>query len=577
MMKHLIFIFSFLFAVALNLLCLSKGIYILAHNLYYFPIIVGVFFYHKKGLLLSGLVLAVYFATALTYKGGSIYFTIVFIRAALMIGLALLIYFLYDFYIKNMEENRIRQKRFQIILSAIRDGIIVTDGKGNIEFINDKARTICDLTDKKTRKRPLGDLMKVYSKDGTLIPLCMLNNQTETCLEPRTESGYVIHENKSRRDVELYIAPIMNRQGVQKGNTIVIHDSTVQKEAEEKIQYLTYHDKLTGISNRRHFEEQLIKLDVPDNYPISIIVADVNGLKLTNDAFGHIVGDKLLIAAANSLQKVCRPEDLVARWGGDEFILLLPNTDEQYSSEIIQKVLDNNKHEMIDNIFLSVTMGYAVKYHKEEDLERVINQADDMMYKEKLSVSRSVKNKTVNIILQTLYVKNEEERAHAMGISRLVNRLEGTLNLTKAEITDLRVLGQIHDIGKITIDESVLNKKESLTEEEYEMIKRHSEKGYQIIKASPELMYLADEVLCHHERYDGTGYPRGLKKNDIPKLARILTVADAVIAMLSDRPYRKALSLEQTISELKENSGTQFDPEIVEAFMQFLPTYKMDF
>lgn len=576
MTKHLIFIFSFLFAAVLNLFCQSKGIYILAHNLYYFPIILSVFFYNKRGLLLSGLVLAVYLAAALTFHGSGMYFIIVFVRLALMIGLALLIYFLNNFYLKNMEENRIRQKRFQVILSAIRDGIIITDGKGNIEFVNDKARSICKLTDRKTRKRPLGELIKVYSKDETLIPLCMLNKQAETCHKPYTESGYVIQQDKSRRDVELYIAPIMVKPGVQKGNVIIIHDATEQKEAEEKIQYLTYHDKLTGINNRRFFEEQLIRIDTPDNYPISIIIADVNGLKLTNDAFGHIAGDKLLIAAANSLQKVCRPGDFVARWGGDEFIMLLPNTNEQYSAEIIRKVTAGNKHEIIDNICLSVSMGYAIKYQKEEELERVIKQADDMMYKEKLSVSRSVKNRTVNVILQTLYVKNEEERAHAMGISRLVNQLEGTLNLTKAEITDLRVLGQIHDIGKIAIDESVLNKKESLTEEEYEMIKRHSEKGYQIIKASPELMYLADEVLCHHERYDGTGYPRGLKRNDIPKLARILTVADAVVAMLSDRPYRKALTMEQTISELKMNSGTQFDPEVVEVFLKLLPAYKIE-
>ncbi|WP_242860689.1 HD domain-containing phosphohydrolase [Clostridium sp. KNHs205] len=311
-------------------------------------------------------------------------------------------------------------------------------------------------------------------------------------------------------------------------------------------------------------------MDEPSNYPIAIIIGDVNGLKLTNDAFGHLAGDRLLAAAAESLRRVLKDKDVLARWGGDEFIMLLPNTDMEEANSIIHDINHDNKKTFVDSINLSISFGYAVKYNNGYDMSIVMKQADDMMYKEKLSISRSVKNRTVNIILQSLYVKNPSEREHSMGVSRLADKLGVILGLGNSDIIDLRVLGQIHDVGKITIEDGILNKPDKLTEAEYEIVTRHSEKGYQIIKASPELMYLAEEVLSHHERYDGTGYPRGLKREEIPKLARILAVADAIEAMLSDKPYRKALTMEQIIQELRANAGTQFDPEVVEASFKIL-------
>lgn len=572
MSKHIIYVSSFLAALALNVLCFYKGIYSLPQLLYVIPIVLGVFLYGRKGLFLPILTLAVSILPLFFFHAGAELILTALISSGVYLGIALLVYVLHTRNTEDIQELHKGQKLLNTILSSIRDGIIVTDAQGNIAFINEKAKSICALKDKETANRPLAELLTVYSEDGTVLPLCVRDNlNTDKALH--IANGCLIQEDKSRREVELYITPVFLEGDKKEGSSIVFHDITDKKRAEEEIQFLTYHDKLTGLYNRRFFETELIKLDAPKNYPISIIIADVNGLKLTNDAFGHKAGDRLLIAAAESLLRVCRQEDILARWGGDEYIMLLPNTGEAKAAEIIQKVYTDNRREIIENVSLSVSLGFAVKHYNEEDIGEVIKQADDMMYKEKLSVSRSIKNRTVNIILQTLYVKNEAEREHSMRISRLVNRLEGTLNLTKNQITDLRVLGQIHDIGKIAIDESILNKNGKLSEQEYEVVKRHSEKGYQIIKASPELMYLADEVLCHHERYDGYGYPRGLKRNEIPKLARILAVADAIEAMLSDRPYRKALTLEETMIELKDNSGTQFDPEVVEVFLKVLPSY----
>lgn len=570
MLKHAIYISSFLVALAVNLFCLSRGIYNIPQHLYYIPILLGIFFYGKTGLLLTAFTSVCYVLSVLPYDNGNDLVAAALVRSVIFLGISLMVYLLNRRNKRNENSLETSMSRLHTTLLSIRDGVIVTDEDGLIEIMNRKAEEICSVEGKKAIHRPLLDVLAVYSEQGNILSDYMKNRRSDQCALPFIGSGYLLQKDGSRREVELCISPILTNEGLQSGNTVVLRDVTEKKKAEDEIRFLTYHDKLTGLYNRRFFEEELIRLDKPGNYPISLIIGDVNGLKLTNDAFGHKAGDRLLSAAAESLRKVCRKEDILVRWGGDEYIMLLPKTSGEEAAEMIQEVSRHNKKEFVDSINLSISLGFATKYEIGQDMDDIIKQADDMMYKEKLSVSRSVKNRTVNIILQTLYVKNELEREHAMGVSRVISRLEGMLNLTKSQITDLRVLGQIHDIGKITIDDGILNKPGKLTEQEYEIIKRHSDKGYQIIKASPELMYLADEVLSHHERYDGLGYPRGLKGEEIPKLARILTVADAIEAMLSDRPYRKALTMEETIWELKVNSGTQFDPEVVNAFLKIM-------
>ena len=440
----------------------------------------------------------------------------------------------------------------------------------NIEIINPKAEAICTVSGINAINKPITEVLNVYSEINEKVILQTPDCQNNTCTIPFSQSGYIITNNGSKKEVEIHIMPVLQADGMQTGNTIIIRDITEKKKDEKEIRFLTYHDKLTGLYNRRYFEQAVIQMDEPANYPIAIIIGDVNGLKLTNDAFGHLAGDRLLATAAESLRRVLKDKDVLARWGGDEFIMLLPNTDMEEANSIIHDINHDNKKTFVDSINLSISFGYAVKYNNGYDMSIVMKQADDMMYKEKLSISRSVKNRTVNIILQSLYVKNPSEREHSMGVSRLADKLGVILGLGNSDIIDLRVLGQIHDVGKITIEDGILNKPDKLTEAEYEIVTRHSEKGYQIIKASPELMYLAEEVLAHHERYDGTGYPRGLKREEIPKLARILAVADAIEAMLSDKPYRKALTMEQIIQELKANAGTQFDPEVVEASFKIL-------
>lgn len=570
MVKHIIFTASFLISLAVNLLCLNMGIYNIPQHLYYIPILLGVFWYKRTGILLTLFTSCIYIVSVLPYDQDGELILAAVVRSAIFLSISLMVYLLNTRNLKNEKNLFNNMERLRTILQSIRDGVIVTDVYGNIEIINPKAEAICTVSGINAINKPITEVLNVYSEINEKVILQTPDCQNNTCTIPFSQSGFIITNNGSKKEVEIHIMPVLQADGMQTGNTIIIRDITEKKKDEKEIRFLTYHDKLTGLYNRRYFEQAVIQMDEPSNYPIAIIIGDVNGLKLTNDAFGHLAGDRLLAAAAESLRRVLKDKDVLARWGGDEFIMLLPNTDMEEANSIIHDINHDNKKTFVDSINLSISFGYAVKYNNGYDMSIVMKQADDMMYKEKLSISRSVKNRTVNIILQSLYVKNPSEREHSMGVSRLADKLGVILGLGNSDIIDLRVLGQIHDVGKITIEDGILNKPDKLTEAEYEIVTRHSEKGYQIIKASPELMYLAEEVLSHHERYDGTGYPRGLKREEIPKLARILAVADAIEAMLSDKPYRKALTMEQIIQELRVNAGTQFDPEVVEASFKIL-------
>jgi diguanylate cyclase (GGDEF)-like protein/PAS domain S-box-containing protein len=570
MVKHIIFTASFLISLAVNLFCLSMGIYNIPQHLYYIPILLGVFWYKRTGILLTVFTSCIYIVSVLPYDQNGELILAAVVRSAIFLSVSLMVYILNARNLKNEKSLFNNMERLHTILQSIRDVVIVTDIYGNIEILNPKAEAICTISGISAVNRPVTEVLNVYSEMNDKIILQMPDCQNNTCTVPFSQSGYLITKTGSRKDVEVHIMPVLKKDGMQTGNTIIIRDITEKKKDENEIRFLTYHDKLTGLYNRRYFEQVVFQMDEPSNYPITIMIGDVNGLKLTNDAFGHLAGDRLLVAAAASLRRSLKDKDILARWGGDEFIMLLPNTDMEEANSIIHDINHYNKKTFVDSINLSIALGYAVKYNDGYDMSAVMKQADDMMYKEKLSVSRSVRNRTVNIILQSLYVKNPLEREHSMGVSRLADKLGVILGLGNSDIMDLRVLGQIHDVGKITIEDGILNKPDKLTEDEYEIVTRHSEKGYQIIKASPELMYLAEEVLSHHERYDGTGYPRGLKREEIPKLARILAVADAIESMLSDKPYRKALSMEQIIQELRVNAGTQFDPEVVEASFKIL-------
>jgi len=220
------------------------------------------------------------------------------------------------------------------------------------------------------------------------------------------------------------------------------------------------------------------------------------------------------------------------------------------------------------NISLSVSFGWSTKTQEEQNATAVMKMAEDFMYRKKIYNSSSKHNDTIRSILNAVLYKSPTERDHSSRVSVLCEAIGKAYSLSEDETRELKIAGEVHDIGKIAIDEAILNKTEKLTEEEWAQIKRHPETGYRLLGTSSEYYSISEYILSHHERWDGRGYPRGLKGEAIPWKSRVIAIADSYDAMVTGRAYRKPLSQQAAVEEIRKNAGTQFDPEIAKVFIQ---------
>ncbi len=341
-------------------------------------------------------------------------------------------------------------------------------------------------------------------------------------------------------------------------------------QAEERVRFMGFHDQLTGLYNRYYLNEEINRLDVTRQLPFSIVMADLNGLKLINDTYGHLKGDEVIKKVASILGKTCRAEDVIARWGGDEFVILLPGTKAQEAAELCKRIDSNCHNVYVDRVPVSVATGAATKTEAHIKMIEVLREAEDNMYKQKLTESRSTKSAVLRALLKTLAEKSFETEAHTQRMKVVAQKIGQQLKLTNAELNRLDLLITLHDIGKINISEEILKKVGPLTAVEWETIKKHPEIGFRIARATEEFAHVAEDIIAHHERWDGKGYPQGLQGSKIPLLARITAIADAYEVMSNGRPYKKAMSKSEIITEIKRCSGTQFDPDLVHHFLEII-------
>jgi diguanylate cyclase (GGDEF)-like protein len=313
--------------------------------------------------------------------------------------------------------------------------------------------------------------------------------------------------------------------------------------------------------------ESIKRLDTYKSIPFSVIVADVNGLKLTNDSYGHDMGDKLLIEVAKILESSCRKEDIVCRVGGDEFVILLPNVNEKKAEEIIERIKKEAQDTKLDSIIVSLAIGYSTKNEEEKDILQVYKEADNKMYKNKLRYGKIMRNKTIEKILLNINNKYDHEQIHSERVSQYCLRIAEAMNLNNKDIENAKIAGILHDIGKIIVPPEILNKNGKLTESEWQIVKKHAITSYQLLKSVDEYAHLAEAVLHHHEKLDGTGYPEGLTEEEVPLLSKIIAVADAYEAMTAERSYGIVKTKEEAVEELRKYSGTQFNEKIVEIFV----------
>lgn len=363
---------------------------------------------------------------------------------------------------------------------------------------------------------------------------------------------------------ECTVSPIFDENNQVIGALNVTKETTERKQKQVEIEYLSTHDGLTKIHNRHFFIQKLKILDFSYYYPLGIIMADMDSLKLINDIFGHQVGDEALQKIADVLKQSFRQEDIVTRIGGDEFAIILPNTTNERLEQRKKLIQDRINAVDVRSIPLSVSIGFKMKTSGDQDIDYIMKEAENNMYADKRLNSAVYHNRLISAFQTNLYNLYPEEKVHKEKVFKMGQSLIKTLDLTSDMVRDLSLATQIHDLGKLFIPVNIYRKSEPLTLLEYRVIQQHVAFTHKLLILTTDYSAIADIVHHHHENWDGSGYPFGLKGEAIPYLSRVLAIIDSFSAMTSPRPYRKAMSKQEAIEELKKAKGKKFDPQILD-------------
>jgi len=467
---------------------------------------------------------------------------------------------------RELSDNK---KKLEATLTSVGDGVFAVDVDLNIEFMNPVAQHLTGWTFEEVKGKPIADIFRIineYSREPVPSPITKVFEQ-HTIVELANHT-LLIAKDGTELPIEDTAAPIFDENGVITGCVLVFRDSSERKERQKRIEYLSYHDQLTDLYNRRFFEEELRRLDVERNLPLSIIYADVNGLKVINDAFGHEYGDQLLVQVAEAMKDSCRADDIIARIGGDEFLILLPKTDGTQAQSIISRIQERIGVVYVNGMSASISLGLETKTEALQSMNEVLIRAEQNMYQEKIQDTGGYRSVVIREVLEALVQKAPRAQEHCRRVRQLCEMLGQAFDMSASDLIELRIAGELHDIGQVSLSADLLNKETALNDKEWVQIKKHPETGYRLLGTCSEYYNVADIVLAHHERIDGTGYPMQLKGDEINWKARILAVAEAFDVMVHPQPYRAALSRKEAIAELVNNKGTQFDAAVVNMFVK---------
>lgn len=469
---------------------------------------------------------------------------------------------------EDMLDNR---NQLRLILDSTGEGIYGMDIEGKCTFCNTSSLEILGYSH---YSELVGKNMHAQihhtKRDGEIMPIeeCRILRAIIEGTHFHADDEVFWRKDGTCFDVEYHVYPQM-KDGQIIGAVVTFSDVTESKLIKERIDYLSFHDPVTGVYNRRFFENELIRIDKNKYLPISIIYGDVNGLKLLNDMLGHEKGDELLHKTAGVLKKVSREDDIVSRVGGDEFVILLANTESKDADKIIQRIKSELANEKIAGIKGSISLATSTKTSPEEDINTVLKNAETKMYKVKTLESKNVNSGMLKNIMEALYENCPREKSHAINVSQISEKIAINMKLPETEIKRVKDGGLYHDIGKVVLDKDILNKKDKLEDEEREEMERHPLIGYRLLNLFNETLYIAEIALTHHERWDGSGYPKGLKGEEIPLLARIISVAEGYDAM-TNQVGGKGFTHAEAVEEIKSQSGSRYDPKIVESFLEII-------
>jgi diguanylate cyclase (GGDEF)-like protein/putative nucleotidyltransferase with HDIG domain len=439
------------------------------------------------------------------------------------------------------------------------------------------------------------ELFKLLNTE-LIVPIISRDEVTGLLMLSEKQNG----EAYTRDEIEL-IQLIMNHSAV------VVENAKMYDLA--KRQAIT--DGLTKLHNHRYFHETLYEYLNDHSYQtFTLAMIDIDLFKFYNDLYGHSAGDKALLKIADVLKANSRDEDIVVRYGGEEFAIIFPELVEKeaYKAiERIRKAVENAFNSQDDTVseFITISSGIASYPKDGNKVEELVEKADEALYvakqtgrnksviyvetvedeeenEEKLNLKemqeriKSAYLSSIYALAATIDAKDRYTFGHSENVSNLAVLLAEHAGLPDKQLEIIKNAGLLHDVGKIGIPENILTKPDRLTDEEYEIMKSHVDISITIIKHVPNLVEVIPAIMSHHERFDGMGYPRGLRGENIPIEGRCLAIVDSFDAMITDRPYRKALKVEEAINELIKYKGTQFDAKLVDLFVELVETGKLD-
>jgi diguanylate cyclase (GGDEF)-like protein/PAS domain S-box-containing protein/putative nucleotidyltransferase with HDIG domain len=451
------------------------------------------------------------------------------------------------------------------LIEELESSVYISDKEERCVYVNDAALRNLGYEKDEVIGKNIHELIHYKSVDGAPLEqyLCPLYKAFHNGLEVNHLIQTFWKKDGTSEDVTLSTRLIKDSDGAVLFTVVEFNSVDSNCSFTESLVRMSYHDSLTGLYNRRYFQEEIEKTHKEAELPLTIVVADVNGLKLINDAFGHHFGDAVLKKVSEIFCKIKNCYPMVFRVGGDEFVLIMRNKSAKEAEGYLKKIKETLQNEQIGGVELSISFGAKTKTHIDQDLQELYRDAEDLMYQDKLLYMQSSRSNLVDSILVTLNEKDNYSEQHSRTVSEIAAFLASNLGFSSNEVAEIKTAGLLHDIGKIIIPSTILNKEGLLTPQEYDEMKKHSEIGYRILNSVQSMRTISEIVLYHHERIDGKGYPKGLHKVDIPIQSRIISVADAIEAMGSDRSYRKALSKDTIIKELADHNGTQFCPDVV--------------
>jgi len=480
---------------------------------------------------------------------------------------------------ESYREELLREKELlHTTLQSIGDGVVTTDRAGIITGINAVSERLTGWGDGQALGRPFSEVFVLRNEETGRLA----ENPVQKVLETGLVMGLANHTELVDRQgrptpIADSAAPIRGDESQDiMGVVMVFRDVSSEKAHSREIEFLSYHDSLTGLYNRRYIEETMSRMDAAGEVPVSVIMADVNGLKITNDVFGHSAGDALLKSVAKMMRECSGRDDFVARLGGDEFVILMPGKGLEEAEAVIRRIRNIQVEIKGSSLALSLSLGCACKDGADTAVQAALQRAEEYMYQQKLLDGKSYRNAIISTLLATLYEKSNETEEHSKRLEKYCHAVGKKLQLSFKEMDELSLLALLHDVGKVGVNPDILRKPGPLTDAEWGEMKRHPEIGFRIAQATPELSSVAELILAHHERWDGGGYPRGLKGEEIPMACRILAVTDAYDAMIGKRVYRPAVTVEQAAEEIRKNMGTQFDPQMAGLLLEVLQEERGD-